>query len=82
MYYEFSVNNLPKFDIQVINQSLPNDIQYLEISSNEKYEMKSNKSFGNVKFWYDIDKLLHCIKPNFLLNCIDLFDDENQGRIC
>ena len=81
MYYEFSVNNLPKFNIQVINQSLPNAIQYLEISSNEKYEMKSDK-LGNVKFWREIEKLLHCKKSNFLLNCDGHFHDENHGRNC
>ena len=60
LYYEFSVNNLPKFDIQVIHPSLPDAIQYLEISSNEKYAMKlGTEKFGNVKFWRDIEKLLH-----------------------
>ncbi|XP_070490189.1 venom carboxylesterase-6-like [Chironomus tepperi] len=60
MYYEFSVNNLPKFDIQVIHPSLPDAIQYLEISSNQKYAMKlGTEKFGNVKFWKDIEKVLH-----------------------
>ncbi|KAL7048232.1 hypothetical protein ACKWTF_003276 [Chironomus riparius] len=60
LYYEFSSNNLPKFDIQVINPSLPDAIQYLEISSNEKYAMKlETEKFGNVKFWREIEKLLH-----------------------
>jgi len=60
MYYEFSVNNLPKFDIQVIHPSSPDAIQYLEISSNEKYAMKlETEKFGNVKFWRDIEKFLN-----------------------
>lgn len=60
LYYEFSSNNLPKFDIQVINPSLPDAIQYLEISSNEKYAMKlETEKFGNVKFWREIENLLH-----------------------
>ncbi|KAL7048231.1 hypothetical protein ACKWTF_003275 [Chironomus riparius] len=80
MYYEFSINNLPKFDIQVIHQSTPNATQYLEISSNKKYEMKSDK-FGNVKFWRNIEKLLHCNKPNIFLTCNGHFDDESTGSI-
>ena len=60
MYYEFSVNDLPKFGTQLINKSLPNDTQYLEISSNEKYAMKNvTEKFGNVKFWKKIERFLH-----------------------
>ena len=60
MYYEFSVNNLPKFDMQIIHPSLPDAIQYLEISSNEKYAMKTkSEKFGNVKFWRQIENILH-----------------------
>ncbi|XP_070490460.1 venom carboxylesterase-6-like [Chironomus tepperi] len=60
LYYEFSINNLPKFGTQVIHPSLPDEIQYLEISSNEKYAMKLvTEKFGNVKFWRQIEKILH-----------------------
>ena len=65
MYYEFSVNDLPKFGTQLIQPSLPDAIKFLEISSNEKYKMKSvTEKFGNVKFWRKIEKILHSTERN------------------
>jgi hypothetical protein len=65
MYYEFSVNDLPKFGMQAIHPSFPDDIQCLEISSNEKYSMKMvSEKFGNLKFWKEIDRILHSNERN------------------
>lgn len=65
MYYEFSINELPKFGTQVIHPSLLNAIQCLEISSNEKFAMKLvTEKFGNVKFWKQIEKILHTNERN------------------
>lgn len=64
MYYEFSVNDLPKFDMQEIHPSFPDAIQCLEIS-NEKYVMKKvTEKFGNVKFWKQIERILHSNERN------------------
>jgi len=65
MYYEFSVNDLPKFDMQVIHPSFPDAVQCLEISSNQKYVMKMvTEKFGNVKFWKQIERILHSNERN------------------
>jgi hypothetical protein len=59
LYYNFATSDTPKFAGAVIEESKPDQCQFLEISTNEKFSMQViTDNFGNAKFWEKIEKTL------------------------
>jgi hypothetical protein len=59
LYYDFATRDTPTFGGFAIKQSVPDECQYLQIFSNEKFSMKMiDENFGNVKFWEKMESTL------------------------
>jgi hypothetical protein len=58
MYFNFANNNSTVYRNVSLEESKPDDVKHLVITSANDYHMFGNVNFGNVKFWDEIEETL------------------------
>jgi hypothetical protein len=58
MYFNFANNNSTVYGNVSLEESKPDDVKHLVITSANDYHMFGNVNFGNVKFWDEIEETL------------------------
>lgn len=59
LYYNFAMHNLAIYDTLKVDPVKPDDFSGLEILSPEDFKLvKFDDTFGNIKFWQNVEKTL------------------------